>query len=275
MKPIKLLALDLDGTLLTTDKRVTQANQKAIRQAQAAGVQVVITTGRPLKAIEGLLTELVLTGPEHYSITFNGGLVQRNSGEILAKSSLTFDQVRDIHQTLYHLNIPTDILSEGRVYSIAGQDGCQSQYHLANPALAFVTCDSLDDLDPNIIYNKVVSVTDADYLDQQLAHLPGAIYDHYEAFKSRDIIFEIMPKGIHKAFGLALLCEHLGLLPENVMAMGDEANDYTMLKWAGLGVAMANAVPSIKAVADQVTQHSNDASGVAEAIETYILAKEI
>ena len=80
-----------------------------------------------------------------------------------------------------------------------------------------------------------------------------------------------MPKGVHKAAGLNQLVKHLGLSSENVMAMGDEENDLSMLKWAGLGVAMANGVAIAKEIADAVTSRTNDESGVAEAVKKYIL----
>ena len=118
-----------------------------------------------------------------------------------------------------------------------------------------------------LIYNKVVSVTKPEFLDQQLLKLPKELHQHFEIFKSRDIIVEMMPKGVHKAAGLNQLVKHLGLSSENVMAMGDEENDLSMLKWAGLGVAMANGVAIAKEIADAVTSRTNDESGVAEAVK--------
>ena len=82
-----------------------------------------------------------------------------------------------------------------------------------------------------------------------------------------------MPKGVHKAVGLQLLCDYLGLDASQVMAVGDEENDLTMLKWAGLGVAMANGVPLVKETAKVVTSRTNENSGVAEAVDRYILQK--
>ena len=81
--PIKLIALDLDGTLLNAKKEISRANKEALQAARAQGVKVVITTGRPLPAVELFLKELDLMGGEEYSITFNGGLVQTNDGGIL------------------------------------------------------------------------------------------------------------------------------------------------------------------------------------------------
>lgn len=275
MTIIKLLALDLDGTLFDSQKIVSQKNKEAISAATKKGVKVVITTGRPLKAIGNLLEELQLDGHDDYCVTFNGGLVQRSTGEILDKSSFGFDDLIYINKQLDKLSLPTDILSDGTVYSVPSHDGIHSRYHEANPLLKFVEINAITDIPKDIIYNKIVTVTDAIYLDQQLAKATEDTFKNYEHFKSRDIIFEIMPKGIHKAFGLKLLCQHLDIKPEEVMAMGDEANDMTMLKWAGLGIAMANATPAVKAIAQRVTRKTNDESGVAEAIHDYILSEEI
>ena len=84
MSKISLIALDLDGTLLNSEKKISPRNRAALAAAQAQGVKVVLTTGRPLKAMDFLLKELGTAGlKEEYTITFNGGLVQRNNGEIL------------------------------------------------------------------------------------------------------------------------------------------------------------------------------------------------
>ena len=273
MTEIKLLALDLDGTLYNKKKRVSDENKAALKAAQAKGVKVVITTGRPLKAIGGLLEELSLISADDYSITFNGGLVQRNTGEILDKSELNRQHLNRLYTVFEPLGLPLDILSDGTVYSLASR-GHHSLYHKANPLLTFVEVADLAAVPEHIVYNKAVSVIEAAYLDQQIQKLPESLYNEFEVFKSRDIILEIMPKGVHKAVGLERLTKHLGLKSSQVMAVGDEENDLSMLAWAGLGVAMANGTAAAKAAADTVTKRTNDEAGVAEAIHNYILSED-
>lgn len=270
MPAIDMIAIDLDGTLFNHQKEVTPANRQALAKARARGAKVVITTGRPLAAIGNLLEELDLARPDDYSITFNGGLVQVNTGQILAKQGLSFEEIVEVHDYLSPIGLPVDILSDQIVYSIPAENDQHSRYHEANPLLTFVELDSLADLPRDIIYNKVVTVCEESYLDERLTQLPEEVYQNFEAFKSREIIFEIMPKGVHKAAGLQMLCDYLGISSERVMAIGDEANDVPMLSWAGLGVAMANAVPAAKAAADVTITRTNDESGVAQAIETYL-----
>lgn len=270
MNKIKIIALDLDGTLFNNDKKVSFENQQALKAAREKGIKIVITTGRPLMAIGNLLEELNLASSEDYSITFNGGLVQSNDGCILYKNELNRSQLSDIYQILEPLGLPFDILSDGIVYSIPCQ-GNKSLYHTANPLLTFVELECFEDIPQDVIYNKVVTVIDADFLDEQIQKLPKEFYERYEVFKSRDILLEIMPKDVHKAAGLSLLCQHLKLNAENVMAMGDEENDISMLTWAGLGVAMANGSDIAKKNANFVTEKTNEENGVAEAIKKYVL----
>lgn len=270
---IKLLALDLDGTLLTHDKQVTAENKRALQQARERGIKVVITTGRPLEAIKHLLAELDLLGSNEYSITLNGGLVQRNDGHLLAQTPMTLTDMEQVQPVLADLGLPVDVISDGVVYGIPAGNKT-SLYKTANPMLHFVDISTLADLPSDRVYNKLVTVCEQDYLDQRLPRIPADLYDQFEMFKSREIIFEIMPKGVHKATGLAQLTQHLGLKPHQVLAMGDEENDLTMLDWAGWGIAMNNAVSAVKATARLTTQNTNDQSGVAEAINRYILKKE-
>lgn len=270
MSDIRLIALDLDGTLFNAEKEVTAANRQAILEAKKKDVKVVITTGRPLAAIGNLLDHLGLLSDDDYSITFNGGLVQKNTGQVLSKKCLSLDEIQQIQSTLEPLALPVDILSDDLVYSLASQ-GKHSDYPQANPLLSFREILSLDQLPIDRDYNKIVTVCDQDYLDQRLDQLPKHLYQQFDAFKSREIIFEIMPKGVNKAAGLEILCQRLGISRQQVMALGDEANDVSMLKWAGLGLAMANATPLAQAAADIVIKYSNENSGVARAISQYVL----
>lgn len=274
MSEIKIVALDLDGTLFNSEKKVSETNRVALQKAREKGVKVVITTGRPLKAIGNVLEELGLISKDEYSITFNGGLIQSNNGEILFKQELSREQLWDIYTVLEDLALPFDVLNDGIVYSLSCK-GNHSLYHTANPTLTFKNIETFEEIPKDIIYNKVVSVIDADFLDQQIPKLPKEFFEKYEVFKSRDILLEVMPKNVHKAVGLELLIKHLGLTKEEVMAVGDEENDVSMLSWAGLGVAMANGSQIAKENANVVTKVTNDQDGVAEAVYRYVLKEEI
>lgn len=272
MAAIKLIALDLDGTLLTSDKKISDRNLAALKAAQAKGVKVVLTTGRPLKAMEFFLHELGTDGHvDEYTITFNGGLVQRNTGDILDKTVFAYDDVARIFEEADKLGLPLDAISEGHVYQI--QSDQESLYAQFNPFLEFESI-AFDDLSSQQTYNKCVTAFAQEPLDAAIAKISPELFDQYEIFKSRELLLEWSPKNVHKATGLEKLIAHLGLDRSQVMACGDEANDLTMIEWAGLGVAMQNAVPAVKAAANLVTPMTNDEDAVAWAIEEYVLKED-
>ncbi|WP_368250546.1 Cof-type HAD-IIB family hydrolase [Enterococcus sp. 2201sp1_2201st1_B8_2201SCRN_220225] len=267
---IKLIAIDLDGTLLNNKKEVSAANKAALAKAKEQGVKIVICTGRPLRAIRPYLKELNLEEPGDYSITFNGGLVQANdTGEVMEKAALSFDQVKELLQLGRELSLPIDVLSEEIVWIVPTDPEHPSIYRQLNPLLDYRDTTEAA-LDPSALYNKIVVAYEQGYLDQQITKIPASIRTKYEVIKTRDVLLEFMPKGITKAYGIQLLIEDLGIEPGEVMAIGDEENDLPMIEFAGIGVAMENAVPQVKATADVLTA-SNEADGVAQVIEKYVL----
>jgi len=114
-----------------------------------------------------------------------------------------------------------------------------------------------------------VTAVDQDFLDATIKQIKPDLFQDYEIFKSREMLLEWCPKNVHKATGLVALASILGLEADQVMACGDEANDLSMIQWAGLGVAMGNAIPAVKEVATLVAPMTNDP--VAWAIENYVL----
>ncbi|GCF94581.1 haloacid dehalogenase [Enterococcus florum] len=267
---IKLVAIDLDGTLLTDAKTISEGNKAALAAAKAQGVKIVICTGRPLIAIEQYLEELNLLDAGDYSITFNGGLVQKNeSAEVLGKTALTLTQVKDIYALLSALPLPMDILSDSKCLQLVTDPEHISIYPTMNKHLTYFDA-TIDQLEEEMLYNKVVSAIDVEYLDQQMAKISEEYKQRYEVFKTRANLLEFMPKGVTKAFGLEILGKELGIAASEMLTLGDEANDLPMIKYAGVGVAMANATDEVKAAADYVTT-TNQEDGVAKAIEKFVL----
>lgn len=267
---IKLVALDLDGTLLTPEKTISEASKDMIRKAKQAGVKVVLCSGRPLLGIKRYLEELDLLGDGDYSITYNGGLVQRNStSEVLSQKVLTYKQIKELYALSQKLQVPMNMLDLQCVYEPAYPTGHESLYHtLMSASLPFVER-SIDSFDPDHVFNKVVICTEPEYLDDAIARIPTEYYERYSMMKSRPLLFEIMHPEVDKGNGIQTLCELLGYKPEEVMAVGDEENDLAMLKFAGVSVAMENGREDIKAKVDFVTR-TNGEDGVAYAMQKYL-----
>lgn len=267
---IKLIAIDLDGTLLNSKKEVTSRNKQTLARAKAQGVKVVICTGRPLRAIRPYLDELSLKDAGDYSITFNGGLVQKNeTGEIIEKAAMQLADVHELIAVAEGLNLPLDIVSEEIVLSLPTSAEHLSIYGSLNPLLDCRPF-AIDALDETKLYNKAVIAYHQEVLDPKILAIPAEVSEKFEIIKSRHNLLEFMPKGITKAYGISLLAQDLGIDQSEVMAIGDEENDLPMIRYAGIGVAMDNAVPMIKDAADVVTA-SNEADGVAQVIEKYVL----
>lgn len=267
---IKLVAIDLDGTLLNSKKEISARNKETLAQAKAAGVKIVICTGRPLAAIGIYLDALNLRDNGDYSITFNGGLVQKNdTGEIIEKASMPLENVRDLYDLATSLNVPLDILSDGLVMQLPASQDYESLYSQLNNLLTFEPYE-LGQLTADQIYNKAVIAVEQTYLDEQIKKIPSPFYDRYEIIKTRSNLLEFMPKGITKAYGISLLARDLGIKQEEIMTIGDEENDLPMIEYAGLGVAMENAVPRVKDLADVITA-TNDNDGVAQAVGKFVL----
>ncbi|WP_086315151.1 HAD superfamily hydrolase [Enterococcus sp. 7F3_DIV0205] len=267
---IKLVAIDLDGTLLDSKKEISSRNKEALTQAKAAGVKIVICTGRPLAAIGIYLDALNLRDNGDYSITFNGGLVQKNdTGEIIEKSSMPLENIHDLFELATSLNVPLDILSDGLVLQLPTTQDYESLYSQLNKLLTYESYE-LAQLTADKIYNKAVVAVEQTYLDEQIKKIPTPFYDRYEIIKTRSNLLEFMPKGITKAYGISLLARDLGIKQEEIMTIGDEENDLPMIEYAGLGVAMENAVAKVKDLADVITD-TNDNDGVAQAVEKFVL----
>jgi Cof subfamily protein (haloacid dehalogenase superfamily) len=268
---IRLIAIDLDGTLLDSNKEISIRNREALARAKTAGVKVVLCTGRPLTAIEGYLETLNLRDNGDYSITFNGGLVQKNdTGEIIEKALMPLESVQELHELAVTLNVPLDILSDGLVLQLPTTADYTSLYPQLNNLLTFEPAE-LSQLTEARIYNKAVVAVNEDYLDGQITKIPQRFFDNYEVIKTRSNLLEFMPKGITKAYGISLLAKDLNIDVTEIMTIGDEENDVPMIEYAGIGVAMANAIPKVKDCADIITD-SNDEDGVAKIIEKLVLA---
>ena len=272
---IKLVALDLDGTLLNSDKNISVGNKKAISKAKELGVKIVLCTGRPLLGIKRYLKELNLLEEGDYAITYNGGLVQKNNtSEILSQKTLTYHQIKELYEMSQALDIPMNMIDLDFVYEPAYPEQRESLYSSLNSSsLPFIN-KSIDSFEENHYFNKVVFCTESSVLDQAIERIPEEIKNSYSMMKSRPILFEIMHPEVDKGKGIGTLCELLGISPDEVMACGDEENDLAMLDFAGVSVAMDNASDIVKKKSTFLSR-SNDEDGVAHALEKFVLKRNI
>ena len=266
MKNIKIIAIDVDGTLLNSKKELTLKVKNTILKAKRAGIKIVIATGRPLSGVEKILTELGLNDQEdQYVVCFGGGVVETTAGDVLFEKKLTYDNYLDLETISLKLGLHFHASAPDRIYTADRDIGDYTLYeaNLVNLGISYRTPAEMKDI-PII---KCMYVDRQDLLDQKIAdHRPFAHLDDEITFtKTAPFYYEANPKGVSKGNALKFLCHKLNLSSENLMAIGDEENDLSMIKFAGIGVAMGNAVPAVKEAAQRVTSDC-DHDGVAEAI---------
>lgn len=267
---IKLIAIDIDGTLLNSQHQLTDEVKNALKKAEEKGVKIVLCTGRPLTGVQSLIDELDLYGENDYVVTYNGSLIQKTkTKEIVSKFELTYDDYLAIDTLARKLNVHLHTETADTMYT-SNRD--ISRYtvlesFLVNMPLKYRTQEEMTE-ELNII--KMMMIDDPEILDCIQPLIPTEFFEQYTIVKSAPHFLEFLNKKVDKGAAVKRLAEQLGIESSEVMALGDNENDLPMITYAGLGVAMANATENVKKAASFVTT-SNDAHGVAVAIEKFIL----
>ena len=268
---MKLIALDLDGTLLNDRHEITPRTRKALVRAQENGIHIVLCTGRPYLAMKHIVEDLGLDQGENYIITFNGGLIQKaDTGAVIAQQTLSKEDITLWYQWTERLSLPLNVIDEREVIEpLLYPENHPSQYlDYAAETLPRSTQD-FHQFSADKTFIKAVIVTEQEYLDAQLQQLPSDLWEKYSLFKSRPNLFEVLPKGVNKGQAIQTLATLLSVSCQDVMAVGDQENDESMIEIAGIGVAMGNATEQLKAKAQYITATNNE-DGVAQAIEYYM-----
>lgn len=241
----KLIALDMDGTFLTEDKRISAENKAAIQAAAEAGVTVMFATGRGIQNVAGYVEELQLAAP---IVTVNGSEVWSAPDVLHSRTLLDVELLKEMRA------IALEYDTWYWAYSV---DGIYNRDNWP------------DDIDSRQWLKFGYYYEDADKLSAIRAKLEA--WDVLEITNSHPSNIELNPKGINKASGIRQVCGMLGIDMSQVIAMGDSLNDESMIREAGLGVAMGNAQEEIKKLADVVTG-TNEEHGVAQIIKQYVLS---
>ncbi|MHC8518066.1 sugar-phosphatase [Weissella confusa] len=271
---IKLITIDIDDTLVNTAKQVTPRVKAALQEATAQGVKVVLTTGRPLPGVQEYLDELGLNHQDdQYAITYNGGVVQTTNGEELGGKELAYSDYLRLREVADELGAYLQVETIDAAYTSAKEINywaSRENFLIKMPLII----KPVDEMDPNDHYVKFMFIGDEADIDSWRDALPADVKEAYYIVKSTPQHLEFMHKDATKGSGLLTLAAKLGIDRSETMALGDQQNDVTMIEAAGLGVAMGNAVPEVKAVADVETTTQN-ADGVGVAVEKWVLGRDV
>jgi len=265
---IKLVAIDLDGTLLDPNRQITAEVKTAVKKAKAAGVKIVITTGRPLPGVVDILKALELTDQSDYVITYNGGLVQRATGEEFIKETLSSEDWLDLDAAARKIGLPIHAITREGIYTPNHDVGRYTVQEAQMVKMPLYIRQPEDIAALEIA--KVMMVDEPAALEDGIAYLPFEFFERYNVVKSTPFYLEFMNKKASKGSAVQHLAEKLSFDLDEVMAIGDEENDRSMLEVAGCPVVMENGKSELKKIAKYVTK-SNAKSGVAYAVNEWVL----
>ncbi len=240
---IKLIALDMDGTLLNEHHEVTDENRQAIKEAEKRGIKVVLSTGRSLKTARDYVVSLELSS---YLVTVNGGEIWGPDGELIEVNPVDTEHIQWMyelsrkHRTGFWATSSEDVWRNDMPEDLFSQKWLKFGFHIEEDEIRESVLKELND--------------------------KGLFEISNSSLKN----IEVNALGINKAKGLQKVSELLGISMENVMAVGDSLNDIAMITEAGLGIAMGNAQDIVKEAADDITA-SNRESGVAQSIRKWVL----
>lgn len=297
----KLLALDMDGTLLNNNKEISKDNIVAIKKAKEMGVKIVLCTGRAHQGIEKYLEELELMTDEHYSATCSGAYVLNNTkNDVLKCDTFSMEDIRVVRSMASELDIKfnmftdTDLMIfENSFFSYYDSIANNLPIKLVElhdikdntniTKLTLINEDSsvrdsivklfknTEEEEPN--NNLYISTNDSfkRNLFDNLSQLPNNIAEKYTLLKTSPYTVEVIRKEANKGMGVKAISDRFRIRKEEVICIGDSGNDRHMIEYAGLGVAMGNAFEEIKEIADYITE-DNENNGVAHVIEKFILS---
>ncbi len=273
---IKLIGFDLDGTLLTSDKRLTERTWEAMERAAERGMMLVPVTGRPLS---GMPDEILTFPGIHYVISANGARILKD-GRTIDDHLMPAEEARKILDIFGEYDTMREIYFDGQGYADASRLENISRY-MPFPAMAqyfLSTRKPVRDVmetfeEENAPVDKVQALfahdREREEARRRIEQIPGM-----EVSGSIGVNIEVNMSGINKGIALEKLAGRLGIRMEEILAFGDGDNDIPMLKMAGIGAAMENGMKEVKAAADIIVE-SNDEDGVAKTIERLLQGEEV
>lgn len=257
MVKYRLIATDLDGTLLGKDKRPTPSVVGSLRRARDRGVHIAIASGRMTCTQRDLAREM---GLDCSMISYNGSVVVQEDGTTV-ENDLDADAMMDIIEYCYDRGYYVQTYRDDVIFTDRDSPMLRSDMDSWSAEIRF---GDLREMEP-MSAPKVVIVVDPS-MTPGIMHDIQAMHPSLSVTQSSPYVVEIMPPGIDKSYGLRMVCERLGIDREEVVAFGDNKNDISMIGWAGLGVAVANAVDELKDVADIVAS-GEMSDGVQEVLD--------
>ena len=262
--PYRAIALDLDGTLTNHEKVVTPKTREALLKAAANGAVIILASGRPTYGIEPVAECLELNQRGGYILSYNGGnIVNAKTGEKLFSQFLPDEVIPELYAYAKEHGHALLGYAGNEIITEMPDDQYVKEESRINKMNIRKVDNLFESLEPHP--TKLLMTGDPTLMLKAEEELVEKLGDRMDIFRSAPFFLELVPKGIDKAKSLTRLLTKINLTPADLIAFGDGYNDLSMLKLAGMGVAMENAAPEVRAEADYITL-SNEEDGVAAAL---------
>lgn len=265
----KIFFTDLDGTLLTTEKKISPATRQALDNLTAKGHLLALVSGRPLSSILEVKEQLGLSYPHMFLVGFNGGLIfDYDCQKAVIEHRLSYDDTRYIIETAQNMGIHCHTYADDAVIARAQTkelDFYQKTIHLPSR----LSDNIMAALEKEPYKCLAIHLTDKSRLEALRQALLPALQERVSLVYSSDYLLEMFPKAAGKGNAVRLLCERLQIPIAHSLAAGDQDNDLSMLKAAGLGAAMKNGSESVRAAADLITPFDNNQDGLVPVLQDF------
>lgn len=269
----KLLVLDIDGTLTNSKKEITPNTRKSLLKLQEEGIKVVLASGRPTPGIYKLAKELKLDHYGSYILSYNGAkIINCKTDEIIYQNVIPQDYIPQLYDAAVKANVGIISYENDSIITSSEID----QYIQKEATINQIPIKEVDNFAEYITFpvNKCLMTGDGTYLATVEEDMKEQFGTDLSIYRSEPFFLEIMPQHVDKAYSLGKLLAHLGLTKDEMICCGDGFNDISMIKYAGLGVAMSNAQDAVKEVADYITL-SNDEDGIVAVLDKFIFEEAI
>jgi len=268
-KKYKLLALDIDGTLARNDRTISDYTRQTLLQTQQLGTRIVIASGRPVFGIRSIADALQLSKYGGFVLAYNGAeIYDWQSGEAIYQNPLPEDVIPVIYDCCRAVSLDVMTYCSSEIVTESATNPYIQLSSKRNGMTIRLVSSFLQDIDYPIF--KCMIVGDPSQLAEFEPLLNSRLSGRAVAYRSEPFYLEVVPLGIDKAACLEIILSRLSLTAQSLIACGDGYNDISMIRLAGLGVAMQNANEEVRKTADYITQ-SNEADGVAHVVKQFLL----
>lgn len=267
---IKLIVVDMDGTLLQSNNQISEETRKALKKADSLGIKVVPASGRPLPGVIPYMNELGITGDNNYAVLYNGGLVQSISGRVLISHQFNFaefEKMLEIQKRNSGVNL--HFMKEYEYWTLDRKISLKMAKMSFVSGATFVIKD-FDEIPEDFKFIKAEFTGSVAAMDKLPECFPVGFTEEYNVARSDPQIWEINKKAASKSNGIHELAQKFEIKDDEVMIFGDQGNDMSMFENLDFKkIAMGNAIEAIKEKADFVTK-TNDEAGIADAINKFV-----